>query len=125
MAKFCLGCLKSDKAIASLTNTVRQYESVFHEQQERSGLSTLVLPKDQSLLLYALQALPYHLSQCSPSYLTEAFSSFLNQPTASKLWAKAYWAMSNPPRGHRSVLNQQFRPVLALNFSATKPLLTP
>lgn len=98
LAEFCLGYLKSEAAIASLADTIRQFESALQEQQTQFKTATLVLPKDQSVLLYAVQALPYHLSKCPPSYSTAALSIFLDNSnvTVSTLWAKAYWAMSNP-----------------------------
>lgn len=90
MAEFCLDYLRSDRAVALLTITVRQYESALQEQQNQLKAATLVLPNDQSFLLYAVQALPYHLSKCSHSYQTKTLSFFFENSTISTLWAKAY-----------------------------------
>ncbi|KAI1635753.1 ankyrin repeat-containing domain protein [Biscogniauxia mediterranea] len=100
LAEFCLAYLKSEKAIASLQDIVLQYETALQEQQQQFKAPMLVLPRDQGpgLLLYAVQALPYHLSKCPTSHYTNALSFFFDKSTAvvSTLWAKVYWAMSNP-----------------------------
>lgn len=100
LAEFCLACVKSDEAVASLGRTFQQYESALQDQRKQLGMATppLVLPGDQGLLLYSVQALPYHLSKCSSSYRAGALPFFFDDSTAviSALWAKVYWAMSNP-----------------------------
>ncbi|QYT01017.1 hypothetical protein H0G86_008073 [Trichoderma simmonsii] len=98
LAEFCFAYLKSDNSAATLNEIVLQHESTIQEQQRRFKLATSVLPRDQGLLLYAVQALPYHLSKCSSDYRSQALSFFFHKSTAtiSTLWAKLYWAMSNP-----------------------------
>ncbi|KAL7961528.1 ankyrin repeat-containing domain protein [Trichoderma compactum] len=98
LAEFCFTYLESDNSVATLNEIVLQHESTIQEQQQRFKVATSVLPKDQGLLLYAVQALPYHLSKCSSNYRTQALSFFFHKSTSniSTLWAKLYWAMSNP-----------------------------
>ncbi|KAI0888363.1 ankyrin repeat-containing domain protein [Annulohypoxylon maeteangense] len=98
LAEFCFTYLKSDKAVASLEDTVLRYESALQEQQQRFKMAMPVLPANQGLLLYAVKALPYHLSKCSSSYQSTALSFFFDKQTkhVSILWAKVYWAMSSP-----------------------------
>ncbi|KAI0407367.1 ankyrin repeat-containing domain protein [Xylaria palmicola] len=98
LAEFCLTYLLSDSATESLKHTVLKYESVVQQQHQPFEAANLVLPRQEGMLLYAVQALPYHLSKCSSNYRANALSSLSDKsnPTASTLWAKTYWAMSNP-----------------------------
>ncbi|KAL6827243.1 ankyrin repeat-containing domain protein [Trichoderma sp. SZMC 28015] len=98
LAEFCFAYLKSDNSAATLNEIVLRHQSTIQEQQQQFKVATSVLPKDQGLLLYAIQALPYHLSKCPSNYRTKALSFFVHKSTAtiSTLWAKLYWAMSNP-----------------------------
>ncbi|KAJ8129909.1 hypothetical protein O1611_g3719 [Lasiodiplodia mahajangana] len=92
---FCRTILTSDKGLELLKDTVSSFESALREQQKRMKVATLVLPCDENILLYAVQAWPYHLSKCISGHHTSVLRTFLDKDV-STLWAKAYWAMSNP-----------------------------
>jgi ankyrin repeat protein len=98
LAEFCLAFLTAEKAVRPLRDIVLTYESALKEQQEQIKIATLVLPRDEGILLYAVEALPYHLSKWLSSHSTKALSFFLDESSAtvSTLWAKAYWAMRSP-----------------------------
>ncbi|KAI0154851.1 ankyrin repeat-containing domain protein [Xylariaceae sp. FL1272] len=101
LAKFCISRLTSDTGIISLKETLSKYQSALRNQRQELKVEILVLPKDEDLILYAVQALPHHLALCrssNPAFYSQGLSFFSDKSTelASSLWAKAYWAMINP-----------------------------
>ncbi|RSL85529.1 hypothetical protein CEP51_003275 [Fusarium floridanum] len=103
IAEFCATYLALPGTLEFLGSVLEPYESRVREQlQSRTAASVVppITPDGQEIAFYAVQGLPYHLQQCPDSYNhSDAAFQFLLAPSSSEssaLWAKAYWAMSNP-----------------------------
>ncbi|KAJ4320186.1 hypothetical protein N0V84_005971 [Fusarium piperis] len=103
IAEFCAAHLELPSTLEFLGSVLELYESRAKEQlQSRNAASVVppITPDGQEIAFYAVQALPYHLRQCSASYShSDAAFQFLlagSSAESSAVWAKAHWAMSNP-----------------------------
>lgn len=93
IAQFCLAYLTSSTAAEALGAIFRKYQSQMNEQQQSPKIIPPIIPDCEKIASYVVQALPYHLIQCSPR-ISETILSFCDDE-CSLLWAKVYWAMSN------------------------------
>lgn len=96
IAEFCLAYVALASTQSLLDSMFQKYESQVHQQQQQ--LAAPIIPDGKELAFYTVQSLPYHLSKCPGNYATKALRPLLEYPTAKffGLWAKVYWAMSNP-----------------------------
>lgn len=114
IAEFCFANVATAGTQSLLDSVFRQYESQVDQQQQSKQVAAPILADGKEIAFYVVQSLPYHLSKCSINDSTNALWSILRDPTAQSftLWAKVYWAMSNPfsrtPRAPESPL-----PILA------------
>jgi ankyrin repeat protein len=110
---FCLAYLASAKAQSSLEFLFSQLLARVEQQprDQKPGAQRLtgsIIPDGERILFYLVQALPYHLSRCSPADRARALERLVAGPADNPYtpWAKVYWAMSNPfsrtpePPGH-------------------------
>jgi ankyrin repeat protein len=110
---FCLAYLASAEAQSSLEFLFSQLLARAEQQpgDQKSGpqqLTGSIVPDGARILFYLVQALPYHLSRCSPVDRARAVERLVAGPADNPYtpWAKVYWAMSNPfsrtprPPGH-------------------------
>ena len=99
MAEFCFSYLAMDDVHALLQSLWQEYQTRIGEQDEQTPRFIHPLEADdKELLFYAIQGLPYHLSSDSDNPLAKTLVSQLSEPNSGlgKLWAEAYWGMSNP-----------------------------
>ncbi|QYS96681.1 hypothetical protein H0G86_003921 [Trichoderma simmonsii] len=108
MAEFCLDHISLPHTQGILDTLYRQNEQQHLLKTQTTILpdgrsitlktQTPILPDGRSITLYAVQSLPYHLSKCLDNYGAEDICSKLINPDNQSffMWAKVYWAMSNP-----------------------------
>lgn len=98
IVEFCLAYLTRPITLETLASTFRQYESHVHASQQAQQVPTPIVPDGQEIAFYMVPALPHHLSKCPPTYVASVVRSLLadSATQSSALWAKVYWAMSNP-----------------------------
>ncbi|KAK7426426.1 hypothetical protein QQZ08_007021 [Neonectria magnoliae] len=98
IVEFCLTYLSYDSTIAALKSLLRVYESQVDRQRETHQIMAPMISENQEITLYLAEALPHHLSRCEPGYSANIVKLLLANSTAksSILWAKVYWATSNP-----------------------------
>lgn len=102
LARFCLELLSTDGAQRLLDSVWRQYDPASgadkQQQQAQRQVTAPILPDGEHTVFYAVQAFPYHLSKCQEDDMANDLRPLLQDPTIQpfSLWAKNYWAMSNP-----------------------------
>lgn len=95
IVEFCFAYLASNDTQERLKSIYQQHGA--RAEHDHRQLTAPLFPDGKDLLFYAVEALPYHLSNC-PVHGSNALWSLIKDPTAwpSAVWAKVYWAMSNP-----------------------------
>ncbi|KAK7422547.1 hypothetical protein QQX98_001570 [Neonectria punicea] len=98
IVEFCLAHLSYESTLAALKSLLRVYQSQVDRQQETHEIVAPMISENQEIALYLAEALPYHLSRCEPGYSANMVQLLLaNSATeSSTVWAKVYWAASNP-----------------------------
>ncbi|KAK4059089.1 hypothetical protein Trihar35433_11185 [Trichoderma harzianum] len=100
-------------------NTQQRLESINKEYQSRiqsssEAITPPLISDGQDIIFYAIQALPYHLSE-NPVVLKSIKDELMASDVKLATWSKTYWAMSNPfSRPESGALNSPCETLLAL-----------
>ncbi|PGH10862.1 hypothetical protein AJ79_05222 [Helicocarpus griseus UAMH5409] len=98
IAKFCFDHVAANGVRNLLNSAYREYEVHVEKQKQLRQVAAPIVSDSKEMAFYAVQSLPYHLSKCPINDATKALWARLKDPAAQEfaLWAKVYWAMSNP-----------------------------
>ncbi|UKZ96639.1 uncharacterized protein TrAFT101_011417 [Trichoderma asperellum] len=83
-------------------------------QSSGKAITPPLISDGQDFMFYAIQALPYHLSE-NPDILKSIRDGLMADNGKLAAWSKAFWAMSNPfSRPESGTLNSPYETLLAL-----------
>ncbi|PNP43234.1 hypothetical protein THARTR1_11132 [Trichoderma harzianum] len=112
MTTFLLNYLNAPDIQERLKVINREYR--FLVQYPDEAITPPLISDGQGIMFYAIQALPYHLSE-SPVVLKSIKDELLDSDGKLAAWSKAYWAMSNSfSRPEYGALNSPCETLLAL-----------
>ncbi|KAL7905885.1 ankyrin repeat-containing domain protein [Trichoderma velutinum] len=109
---FLLNYLTAPDIQQRLNSINTEYQS--RVQSSGEAITPPLISDGQDIIFYAIQALPYHLSE-NPVVLRSIKDELMTSDGKLTAWSKAYWAMSNPfSRPEPGVLNSPYEVLLAL-----------
>ncbi|KAL7956585.1 ankyrin repeat-containing domain protein [Trichoderma compactum] len=109
---FLLNYLTAPNTLQRLEPINRGYQS--RVQSSGETITPPLISDGQDIIFYAIQALPYHLSE-DPVVLKSIKDELMASDGRLAAWSKAYWAMSNPfSRPESGALNSACETLLAL-----------
>ncbi|KAM6483952.1 ankyrin repeat-containing domain protein [Trichoderma sp. SZMC 28011] len=109
---FLLNYLKAPTIQQRLESINKEYQS--RAQAPGEAITPPLISDGQDIIFYAIQALPYHLSE-NPVVLKSIKDELMASDSKLATWSKAYWAMSNPfSRPESGVLTSPCEILLAL-----------
>ncbi|KAL6793196.1 ankyrin repeat-containing domain protein [Trichoderma sp. SZMC 28012] len=109
---FLLNYLKGPNIQQRLESINKEYRSRVESSGE--AITPPLISDGQDIIFYAVQALPYHLSE-NPVVLKSIKDELMVSDGKLATWSKAYWAMSNPfSRPESGALTSPCETLLAL-----------
>ncbi|KAL7790946.1 ankyrin repeat-containing domain protein [Trichoderma ceciliae] len=98
LTEFCFNHISMVGTQSQLDSLFQKYQSQTNLKQQSQQIATPVMPDGTDITYYVIQSLPYHLNRCPKNEITQDLWSRLIDPANRPflLWAKVYWAMSNP-----------------------------
>lgn len=109
---FLLDYLTAPDIQRRLDSMNKRYQS--RVQSSGKAITPPLISDGQDIIFYAIQALPYHLSE-NPDILKSIRDELMADDSKLTAWSKAFWAMSNPfSRPELGMLNSPYETLLAL-----------
>ncbi|KAH8130108.1 ankyrin repeat-containing domain protein [Trichoderma asperelloides] len=109
---FLLDYLTAPDIQRRLDSMNKRYQS--RVQSSGKAITPPLISDGQDIIFYAIQALPYHLSE-DPDILKSIRDELMADDSKLTAWSKAFWAMSNPfSRPESGMLNSPYETLLAL-----------